>query len=139
MAQGRSRAGAGPAQSGLRQDVMSVITPAGQVIAPVAPGQMGSALDARAADVYIDELGRWRDARRHELDELDKAALQAASGSAATGDLLLSMALWKAVSDRYELLLATWDSGRVGATELTRMATLIWGRLDTSSASGLSV
>ena len=25
------------------------------------------------------------------------------------------MALWKAVSDRYELLLATWDSGRVGA------------------------
>ena len=118
---------------------MSVITPAGQVIAPVAPGQMGSALDARAADVYIDELGRWRDARRHELDELDKAALQAASGSAATGDILLSMALWKAVSDRYELLLATWNSGRVGVTELTRMSTLIWGRLDASAASGLSV
>jgi hypothetical protein len=118
---------------------MSVITPAGQVIAPVAPGQMGSALDARAADVYIDELGRWRDARRHELDELDKAALQAASGSAATGDILLSMALWKAVSDRYELLLATWNSGRVGVTELTRMSTLIWGRLDASTASGLSV
>src|SRR5215211_3613173 len=139
MAQGRSRAGAGPAQSGLRQDVMSVITPAGQVIAPVAPGQMGSALDARAADVYIDELGRWRDGRRHELDELDKAALQAATGSAATGDILLSMALWKAVSDRYELLLATWNSGRVGVTELTRMSTLIWGRLDASTASGLSV
>jgi hypothetical protein len=118
---------------------MSVITPAGQVIAPVAPGQMGSALDARAADVYMDELGRWRDARRHELDELDKAALQAASGSAATGDILLSMALWKAVSDRYELLLATWNSGRVGVTELTRMSTLIWGRLDASTASGLSV
>ena len=118
---------------------MSVITPAGQVIAPVAPGQMGSALDARAADVYIDELGRWRDARRHELDELDKAALQAASGSAATGDILLSLALWKAVSDRYELLLATWNSGRVGVTELTRMSTLIWGRLDASTASGLSV
>ena len=118
---------------------MSVITPAGQVIAPVAPGQMGSALDARAADVYIDELGRWRDARRHELDELDKAALQAASGSAATGDILLSLALWKAVSDRYELLLATWNSGRVGVTELTHMSTLIWGRLDASTASGLSV
>ena len=118
---------------------MSVITPAGQVIAPVAPGQMGSALDARAADVYIDELGRWRDARRHELDELDKAALQTASGTTATGDILLSMALWKAVSDRYELLLATWNSGRVGVTELTRMSTLIWGRLDASTASGLSV
>jgi hypothetical protein len=118
---------------------MSVITPAGQVTAPVAPGQMGSALDPRAAEVYVGELGRWRDARRRELDELDKAALQAATGSAATGDILLSMALWKAVSDRYELLLATWDSGRVGATELTRMSTLIWGRLDASTASGLSV
>jgi hypothetical protein len=118
---------------------MSVITPAGQVTAPVAPGQMGAALEARAAEVYVGELGRWRDARRRELDELDKAALQAATGSAATGDILLSMALWKAVSDRYELLLATWNSGRVGATELTRMSTLIWGRLDASTASGLSV
>jgi hypothetical protein len=118
---------------------MSVLTPAGQVTAPVAPGRMGQALDARAAQVYLDELGRWRDGRRGELDALDKAALQAATGSSATGDILLSMALWKAVSDRYELLLATWNSGRVGATELTRMATLIWGRLDASTASGLSV
>jgi hypothetical protein len=37
------------------------------------------------------------------------------------------------------LLLATWSSGRVGVTELTRMSTLIWGRLDTGTASGLSV
>jgi hypothetical protein len=118
---------------------MTVITPAGQVTAPVAPGQMGSALEARGAEVYIGELGRWRDGRRSELDALDKAALQAPTGSAATGDILLSMALWKAVSDRYELLLATWNSGRVGATELTRMSTLIWGRLDASTASGLSV
>jgi len=118
---------------------MSVLTPAGQVTAPVAPGRMGQALDATAAQVYLDELARWRDGRRGELDALDKAALQAATGSSATGDILLSMALWKAVSDRYELLLATWNSGRVGATELTRMSTLIWGRLDASTASGLSV
>ena len=118
---------------------MIVSTAAGQVSAPVAPGRMGSALDTQAAQVYLDELGRWRDGRRHELDELDKAALQAPGGSAATGDILLSMALWKAVSDRYELLLATWSSGRVGVTELTRMSTLIWGRLDTGTASGLSV
>jgi hypothetical protein len=118
---------------------MSVVTPAGQVTAPVAPGRMGQALDVRAAQVYMDELGRWRDGRRRELDELDKAALQAATGSSATGDILLSMALWKAVSDRYELLFATWNSGRVGATELMRMSTLIWGRLDASTASGLSV
>jgi hypothetical protein len=118
---------------------MIVSTPAGQVSAPIAPGRMGSALETRAAQVYLDELGRWQDGRRRELDELDKAALQAATGSAATGDILLSMALWKAVSDRYELLLATWNSGRVGATELMRMSTLIWGRLDAATASGLSV
>jgi hypothetical protein len=138
VAQGLPRYGARSSECGLRP-VMIVTTAAGQVSAPVAPGRMGAALDARAAQVYLDELGRWRDARRHELDELDKAALHAATGSAATGDILLSMALWKAVSDRYELLFATWNSGRVGVTELMRMSTLIWGRLDAASASGLSV
>jgi hypothetical protein len=118
---------------------MIVTTAAGQLSAPVAPGRMGAALEAQAAQVYLDELGRWRDGRRRELDELDKAALQTISGTGATGDILLSMALWKAVSDRYELLLATWNSGRVGVTELTRLSTLIWGRLDAATASGLSV
>ena len=118
---------------------MSVVAPAGQVTAPVAPGRMGSALEIQAAHVYLDELGEWRDTRRRELDELDKAAMQSSTGSAVTGDLLLSMALWKAVSDRYELLSATWNSGRVGTTELMRMSTLIWGRLDAATASGLSV
>lgn len=137
MAERLSRSSTQTADTGLR--AMIVTTPAGQVTAPIAPGQMGSALQAQAAQVYLDELGRWRDGRRHELDELDKAALQAPTGSTATGDILLSMALWKAVSDRYELLLATWNSGRVGVTELMRLSTLIWGRLDAATASGLSV
>ena len=51
---------------------------------------------------YLDQLGRWRDERRTELDQLDEAALQAPNGSAAISDITLSMALWKAVSDRYE-------------------------------------
>ena len=65
--------------------------------------------------------------------------MAATNGASATSDILLSMALWKAVSDRYELLLATWDSGRVGQTERLRLASLIWGRLDAATASGLSV
>jgi hypothetical protein len=40
------------------------------------------------------------------------------------------MALWKAVADRHDLLVATWDSGRVGQAERERLSTLIWGRLD---------
>jgi hypothetical protein len=118
---------------------MSVVAAAGHTTAPVAPGRMGSALELQAAQVYLDELGQWRDARRRELDELDRAALQSPTGSSVTGDLLLSMALWKAVSDRYDLLAATWNSGRVGITERMRMSTLIWGRLDAATASGLSV
>jgi hypothetical protein len=42
----------------------------------------------------------------------------------------LSMALWKAVSDRYQLLSATFDGGRVGRQERERLSALIWGRLD---------
>ena len=54
---------------------------------------------------------------------------------------MLSMALWKAVSDRYELLLATWDSGRVGPDRAAAAGrALIWGRLDAAAAaSGLAV
>lgn len=57
----------------------------------------------------------------------------AAGGTASTGltgDVVLSMALWKAVADRHDLLVATWDSGRVGPAERERLSTLIWGRLD---------
>lgn len=98
--------------------------------APVAPGRLGQPIEPTAALVYIDALGRWRDARKAELDQLDQAALHSPQGAAATGDIMLSMALWKAASDRYELLLVTWDSGRVGVAERERLSSLIWGRLD---------
>ena len=65
-----------------------------------------------------------------ELDQLDKAAIQSPDSAKLTGDVVLSMALWKSVSDRYDLLVATWDSGRVATSELERMSALIWGRLD---------
>jgi hypothetical protein len=44
--------------------------------------------------------------------------------------MTLSMALWKAVSDRLQLLLAVWGGGRVLEAERERLATLIHGRLD---------
>ncbi len=62
-----------------------------------------------------------------------------APGRSVTGDIMLSLALWKSASDRYEQLLATWDGGRVGVTERLRLASLIWGRLDTGADSGLAV
>jgi hypothetical protein len=108
--------------------------------APVAPGRMGTAAEPAALLSYLDQLGRWRDARRAELDELDRAALSSATGASATSDIALSLALWKAVADRYEQLSRVWDSGRVGATEREKLSSLIWGRLDAAyDRSGLAV
>ena len=88
--------------------------------APAGHGAGGPGPDGRRGRAHpgrwptSTQLGRWRDERQAELDQLDQAALQSPNGAAATSDITLSMALWKAVSDRYEQLLATWDSGRVG-------------------------
>lgn len=118
---------------------MSLAAPAGPVTAPDAPGRMGAEVSPQQALVYLEQLGRWRDGRHAELDQLDQAALQSPNGAAATSDITLSMALWKAVADRYEQLVLVWDSGRAGANERMRLSTLIWGRLDTDAASGLAV
>ena len=117
-------------------------------VTPAPPGRIGVAISPQDALQYLEALGAWRDKRRSELDLLDQAALASAEsdpGSGApgaagstrpaglpglTGDIMLSMALWKAVADRHDLLLATWDSGRVGPAERERLSTLIWGRLD---------
>ena len=51
--------------------------------------------------------------------------------------MMLSLSVWQAIKNRYDLLLATWDSGRVGPTERARLSALIWGHLDdTLSDSG---
>jgi hypothetical protein len=115
-----------------------VIVATATAITPTPPGRIGVAITPEDALHYLEALGAWRDQRKTELDRLDEAALaapdSAAPGTAGacgvTGDVMLSMALWKAVADRYDLLLATWDSGRVGQAERERLSTLIWGRLD---------
>jgi len=112
---------------------VTVIAPAATAITPAPPGRIGSAISPEDALQYLAALGAWRDQRRAELDLLDEAALaspDSGSMTGLTGDVLLSMALWKAVADRHDLLMATWDSGRVGQAERERLSTLIWGRLD---------
>ncbi len=98
--------------------------------APAAPGRLGEALDPPAVQAYLAALESWLRGRRTELDDLDAAAQRATRSDQLTADLTLSMALWKAASDRYQLLLATWDGGRVGRTERERLSALVWGRLD---------
>jgi hypothetical protein len=101
---------------------------------------LGQAIAADELLAYLDGVRRWRDGRRVELDGLDRAALAAADPDAHTGDLTLAMALWQAVSDRYDQMVVVWDSGRVAPPERERLAQLIWGRLDPGTApTGLSV
>lgn len=113
---------------------MTVGTPL--ATAPPPPGKIGSQVPSKDLLAYLDALGNWRNRRSAELDELDQAALRSPDADALSGDVVLSMAVWKAVSDRYELLLVTWDSGRIGPTESERLSTLIWGRLDTGAGTG---
>ncbi len=99
-------------------------------LAPPAPGKLGTPLSLNEAVGYLEALGRWTDERRRELDALDQAILASPQSQSLTKDMVLSLSLWQAVKSRYDLLLATWDSGRVGTRELERLAALIWGRLD---------
>ena len=104
-------------------------------VAPDAPGRLGSPLGVNEAFAYLRDLGVWRDKRKAELDSLDAAALASHDRDSFSRDMLVSMALWKAISDRYDLLTVTFDSGRVGPTEAARLSTLVWGRLDVAPDS----
>lgn len=113
--------------------------------APAPPGAPGRPVAAPEMLRFLEELGRWRDERRAELDELDRAALGspgqrgAADAAGLTGDMTLAMAMWQAVATRTDELTQVWDSGRVGPAELTRLSTLVWGRLDPTAGSALAV
>ncbi|RIK16225.1 MAG: hypothetical protein DCC50_05635 [Acidobacteria bacterium] len=108
-------------------------------VAPPAPGSLGSDVADHELLAYLDAMLRWRDRRRAELSALDQAAMELADPrdrAAVTPDVTLSMALWQAVADRLELLVATWDSGRVGESERRRITTLIWGTLEQPGSRG---
>jgi hypothetical protein len=108
----------------------------GVTVAPAAPGRLGSAGPVDALRRYLDQLGRWREGRRAELDRLDEASLRATDPDSYTGDITLSMALWQACSDRYDQLLQAWDSGRADQVARERMSQLIWARLDSGAGLG---
>ncbi|MFK5633762.1 MULTISPECIES: hypothetical protein [unclassified Ornithinimicrobium] len=108
-------------------------------VSPPAPGSLGADVPERELLRYLDAMIRWKDLRRGELDALDQAAMELpdpAQRQAVTPDVTLSMTLWQGVADRLELLLATWDSGRVGEAERRRITTLVWGSLEQPASRG---
>lgn len=108
-------------------------------VTPPAPGSLGADVPAPDLLRYLDAMLRWKDQRRTELDALDRAALELsdpADRAAVTPDVTLSMTLWQAVADRLDLILATWDNGRVGEQERRRITTLVWGTLEQPGSRG---
>ena len=110
--------------------------PSALAVAPSAPGRLGEPLALDAARTYLLDLGRWRDARKRELDLIDAAALRASEPELYTPDVTLSMSLWQAVDDRYRELLRLWDDGRVDGIGRDQLSQLVWGRL---ASGGLGV
>jgi len=84
---------------------------------------------------YLGSLHAWLGARRAELDALDAQIVASGRQAQLTSDMTLALALWQSVRNRENLLLSTWDSGRVGQVELERLSTLIWGSLDTGASA----
>lgn len=103
--------------------------------APAAPGSLGASPEPAVLQAYLQALEAWVRGRRLELDELDAAALAEGRGAEVAGDMGLSLALWKAASDRYQEMWALWDGGRVLGAEREKITALIWGRLDTAGSS----
>ena len=123
-----------PPAAGLRAD--AVIAAMASATAPAAPGRLGQPLVAQEALRYLEALGTWRDQRKAELDLLDEAALAGPGRSRPSPATCCSR--WRCgrpSPTATTCSLATWDSGRVGPTELERLSTLVWGRLDATHDS----
>ncbi|HEY3408876.1 MAG TPA: hypothetical protein VGK53_11955, partial [Propionicimonas sp.] len=82
--------------------------------APTAPGQLGVAATPQQLMEYLGRLDAWLGERRAELDALDAQIIGSGRQAELTSDMALALALWQAAKTRQNLLLSTWDSGRVG-------------------------
>ena len=96
---------------------------------------MGQAAQPAPLQAYLGELDGWIRGRKTELDDLDASGPRRPAGAPRSrADMALSLAIWKAVSDRYQVLWTTWDGGRVLQAEREKITSLIWSRLDGATA-----
>ena len=97
---------------------------------PRRPAGIGRGDRARAAAAYLEALGGGVTAPQGRARRAGRGrAGVAAQGRAHRRHDAVDGAV-EGRPDRYQLLLAVWDGGRVLAAERERLATLIWGRLD---------
>jgi hypothetical protein len=79
---------------------------------------------------YLGELDAWLNERRSELDSIDAQIISSNRQAELNSDITLAMTIWQSIKNRQAEILKTWDSGRVTQVELTKISSLIFGRLD---------
>jgi hypothetical protein len=107
-------------------------------LAPDAPGSLaapGSGTDLRA---YLEQLTSWVAESATRLDGLDRRARAASNPDQFTPDVLLAYTLHKAIAERAEALVHTYDNGRLDDQVRDELSTLIFSRLSAGSLAGLS-
>ena len=96
---------------------------------PAPPGQLTVAPSATETREFLAAFDSWVTTLRTSLDELDAGAQLATDPDTYTSEITLAMSLCQSITSRRDDLAKAWDSGRVGAEELARIAVLMWGRL----------
>ncbi|MCE0487948.1 hypothetical protein [Ornithinimicrobium sediminis] len=101
--------------------------------APEPPAGPGEPLAPVPLTHYLQELGRWRVRRQRELDILDEVAAARDDSDETADDLTLSMALWHAAAQRYDLLVTAAESSGPGGPDADtreRINRLVWGLIE---------
>ncbi len=99
------------------------------VAPPIPPGSLTQAPNSTATRTFLASLDAWLEQLRSRVNRLDADAQLADDPTRSTGDVTLAMSLLHSISSRRDELVSTWDSGRVDADSLARIAVLLWGRL----------
>lgn len=104
-------------------------------VAPAPPAGPGEQPAAGAISRYVSELARWRRRRDHELRALDELTRSHDEREALGAEVTAAMALFHAVAQRHDLILATWGDGGVatdgnGEAERGWVSQLVWGVLE---------
>ncbi|MDR0960188.1 MAG: hypothetical protein LBM23_07540 [Propionibacteriaceae bacterium] len=104
--------------------------------APWPPGSIDQPGSPQEYLAYLDDFGQWVADLRQQIDTIDAELLKRGLSEEATADVAVALTIWQTVKNRYDDLVRTWDSGRVGPTELDRLTRLIWGRLGDEANPG---
>jgi hypothetical protein len=108
-------------------------------VAPEPSGSPGVPAGDQEVEAYLQELGRWRLRREHELMAIDASTRTHDGREVLNAHVTESMKLWHAVAQRHDLLLSTWDHGNTSPETRLILNQLIWGLLEQPDGNAESI